>query len=103
MAKAGMALAVIGGLLILLAGLAAWAGFAPLGMWYVAGVAGYVLAVIFGLITLIGGWWSGKPGKESVGGIIAVIFSLLGFLVGGGWWIGSILGLIGGILIWMKK
>jgi len=101
--KAGMALAVIGGLLILVAGLAAWGGFAPLGAWYLSGMTGYLLAVLFGLITVIGGWWSSKPGKESMAGIIAIIFSLLGFLVGGGWWIGSILGLIGGILIWMKK
>jgi hypothetical protein len=103
MAKAGMALAVIGGLLILLAGLGAFANFTPIGMWYITGAAGAGLGVLFGLITLIGGWWSKKPGKESMSGIIAVIFSLLGFLVGGGWWIGSILGLVGGILIWMKR
>ena len=102
--KAGMALAVIGGLLVLISGLAAFAGmtYSPIG-WYVAGATGYGLAVLFGLIALVGGWWSKKPGKESMGGIIALIFSLLGLLVGGGWVIGSILGIIGGILIWMKK
>jgi len=103
MAKTGMALSIIGGLLILISGLAAFGGIMGVIGYYVTGATGYGLAVLFGLIVLIGGWWSGKPGKESMAGILSIVFSLLALLVGGGWIIGSILGIIGGIMVWKKK
>jgi hypothetical protein len=43
------------------------------------------------------------PGKEVVGGIIVLIFSLLSIIVGGGFYLGLVLGIIGGILGILKK
>jgi hypothetical protein len=40
---------------------------------------------------------------EIAGGMIAMIFSLSSIIVGSGWLIGLILGVIGGILALLKK
>ena len=43
------------------------------------------------------------PGKEVIGGILVIIFSILSIVIGGGFIIGLILGIIGGILGLAKK
>ena len=104
MAKTGKWLAMIGGLLILIQGIAVWmgAGVPAIGYWVLgATMMSFVLAVIFGILVLVGGWWSDKPGK--MGAILALVFSIIALGFGGGWIIGSILGIIGGLMLWMKK
>jgi hypothetical protein len=43
------------------------------------------------------------PGKEIIGGIIVLIFSIISIVALGGFIIGMILGIIGGILGLLKK
>lgn len=67
-------------------------------VWFaVIGTAG----LIFGVLILVGAGMihSGEPGKVRVGSILVLVFSILSlFTVGGGFFIGFVLGLIGGIL-----
>ena len=74
----------------------------------IPGMAGLGLAIaavglIFGIIVLIGTWMMMKPGKETAGGIIVLIFSILSIIIGGGFLIGMILGIVGGALALAKK
>jgi hypothetical protein len=62
-----------------------------------------VIAIVFAVIIIIGAILIFMPGKEMVGGIIVLIFSLLSIVTGGGFLVGLILGVIGGILGLMKK
>ncbi len=60
-----------------------------------------VVGLIFGILILVGATmiYSGEPSKVRIGSILVLIFSILSLLtVGGGFFIGFILGLIGGIL-----
>ena len=60
-----------------------------------------VVGLIFGILILVGATmiYSGEPSKVRIGSILVLIFSILSLLtVGGGFLIGFILGLIGGIL-----
>ncbi len=64
-----------------------------------------VVGLIFGILILVGAVmiYSGEPSKVKIGSILVLVFSILSlFIVGGGFFIGFILGLIGGILglIW---
>ncbi|MEO3993529.1 MAG: DUF4064 domain-containing protein [Desulfurococcaceae archaeon TW002] len=73
-----------------------------IGAWIT--IIGFV-GLIFGILILVGAVmiYSGEPGKVKTGSILVLIFSILSlFTVGGGFFIGFILGLIGGILglIW---
>jgi len=62
-----------------------------------------VLAVIFAVVILVGAYLIYSPGKETVGGIIVLVFAVLSLVTGGGWLIGMILAIIGGILGLVKK
>ena len=95
---------MLGGIILLISGLMYFADPAAYSViaWYITGQAGAALAVISGILALAGGWQINK-GSASTGGALAVIFALVGFAVGGGWAIGSILALIGGILGFVKK
>ena len=60
------------------------------------------IAVAFGVAILVGAYFIwGK--MESTGAVIVIIFSVLSIFVGSGWLIGLILGVIGGILAFLKK
>ncbi len=62
------------------------------------------LGVLSGFLVIIGALLIYMPGKEVIGGVVVLIFSLLSVLGGGGFYfIGTILGIIGGILGIMKK
>ena len=63
----------------------------------------WVLGTIFGFLVIIGAILIYIPGKETVGGTLAIIFSLFSIVIGGGYFIGLILGIIGGILGLKKK
>ena len=62
-----------------------------------------VIAIVFAIVILFGAYLIYSPGKQVAGGIIVIVFSALSILTGGGWLIGLILGLIGGILGLLKK
>jgi len=44
-----------------------------------------------------------QPGFESIGGILAIVFSVLSIVVLGGFMFGTILGLLGGLMAILKK
>lgn len=59
--------------------------------------------ILFGIIVLVGAVLIYMPGKEVAGGILVIIFSLFSIIIGGGFIIGLILGIIGGALGIAKK
>jgi hypothetical protein len=61
------------------------------------------IAVVFAILVIIGALLIYNPGTQVVGGVIVIIFSALSIIVGGGWLIGLILGIIGGVLCLIKK
>jgi hypothetical protein len=103
--KAGMYLAAIAGLLLLAEGIVC-IFFRSLFVWinidFLAGLGWVVIGILLVLDGLI---VSGaaltlvvKPDMRQAAGASILVFSLLGLLLGGGWFIGSILGFIGGLL-----
>lgn len=61
------------------------------------------VGVIFAIIVMVGAIMIYMPGKETVGGILVIIFSILSIIIGGGFFIGLLLGIIGGALGLAKK
>ena len=61
------------------------------------------IGVVFAIIVLVGAFLIYMPGKEMIGGIIVLIFSILSIVAMGGFFIGMILGIIGGALGIAKK
>lgn len=61
------------------------------------------IAIIFAILILLGAYFICSPGKETVGGIIVLVFAAVSIITGGGWLIGFILGIAGGILGLLKK
>jgi len=58
-----------------------------------------IIAVVSGVVLIIGGLMiRSNPKDASLWGSIILVFSVIGFLGGGGFIIGSLIGLIGGIL-----
>ncbi|MCP8309494.1 MAG: hypothetical protein H3Z53_06535 [archaeon] len=103
-------LSLIGAILILIGGILTAIAFAWLGTLFV-GIPGLewlgglfliivVVQIIFGIIVLIGAMWinSTDRGKVRNGSIIVLIFSIIGLILGAGFFIGPILGLVGSIL-----
>ena len=62
-----------------------------------------VIAIIFAFLILVGAFFIYSPEKEVLGGIIVLVFAALSILTGGGWLVGLILGIVGGILGLLKK
>lgn len=62
-----------------------------------------VIGLIFGIIVLIGAYFIYTPGKETLGGILVLVFSILSIFAGGGFLVGLILGIVGGALGLAKK
>ncbi len=101
-------LSLIGGILILIDGLltvvaaflgaavVAGIGFAGLGLLL---IAFGIIALLFSLVVLYGALQlKSRPQTARTWGILILVFSLISFLGGGGFIIGAILGLIGGVL-----
>jgi hypothetical protein len=61
------------------------------------------LAIIFAILILWGAYFIYSPGRETVGGIIVLVFAAISIITEGGWLIGFILGIIGGVLGLLKK
>jgi hypothetical protein len=107
---AAYALSLIGGILILIGGI----GHAFLGaicgslvsMIPGAESAGGViflymsLGLICGIIVIIGAVMINKaePAKVKTGSVLVLVFSIISIISGGGFYIGTILGIVGGIL-----
>jgi hypothetical protein len=80
------------------------------------GVSGYIpdfvtdifagmaaVGLLFAVLVIIGAILIYMPGKEMVGGILVIISSILSIVIGGGFLIGLILGVVGGVLGLLKK
>ena len=100
-------LSLIGGLFIILAGaISAWIyavgaailfAFFPGGAALLIGLA--VAALLFGVIIIVGAFMlRSKPESSKTWGIIILLLALFSWVGGGGFFIGFILALIGGIL-----
>ena len=109
---AAFVLSLIGGIFILLDGilLAVVGSAIAIGGLAGSGTAGGIVSaigaigVIFGLIIIIGGvMMYQKPQSHTMWGVIVLILSLISIITGGGFIIGLILGLIGGILALVFK
>ena len=61
------------------------------------------IAIIFAILILLGAYFIYSPGKETVGGIIVLVFTAISIITGGGWLVDLILGIAGGILGLLKK
>ncbi len=108
---AAMVLSIIGGLLILLAGVVflAVAEFLealllisletldvdPVATVQIIGIIG----VLLGIIIIVGGvMMYSRPASSTVWGVIILVLSLVSIIAMGGFFIGLVLGLVGGIL-----
>ena len=62
------------------------------------------MGLILAILVIVGALLICMPGKETIGSIFVIIFSIFGlFFTAGGLIIGLILGIIGGILGFLKK
>ncbi|MGC9149119.1 MAG: hypothetical protein ACP5GI_06745 [Sulfolobales archaeon] len=104
---AAFVLSLIAGILVLLTGIIlAVAGGLVAMMLPIGKVVGLVIAlaavnVVLGILIIVGAVFinSGEPGKVKTGSILVLVLSIISLFVGGGgFFIGFILGLIGGIL-----
>lgn len=94
----GFILSLIAGILILInGGIIAAIGSMFLAFLPVASVVIAAAGLIFGIVVIIGAILLYK-GKTMIGGILVILFSLFSLSIGGGFIIGFILGLVGGIL-----
>lgn len=115
-ATAGFVISLIAGILILINGavliwlstaIETFTGFMPqmsMGIEEAAeamrtvGMTMGVIGLVLGIIVLIGAVLVYTPGKEVIGGVLVLIVSIISIVVGGGFMIGLILGIIGGVL-----
>jgi len=110
---AAFILSVLSGILILVfSGFMSmmWWMFGPSfgGMMGFGGIMGFagmmmfamsILSIVFGIIILLGGFMLyNRPEQAQTWGILILVFSILSLFGGGGAFIGSILGIIGGLL-----
>ncbi len=112
-ATLGFALSLIGAILILARGiirialgdLLVFSGSDEIRRRLLAGIALNVIgvaAVGFAVLIFVGAYLI-YAGRTTAGGVIVIVFSALSILVGSGWLIGLIVGLVGGILGILKK
>jgi len=114
-ATAGFIISLIAGIMILINALMFFAltsivGSIPMpvsipGMELVEAVFATMgmIGLIFAIIVIVGAILIYMPGKEIIGGILVLIFSILSIVIGGGFVLGLILGIIGGALGIAKK
>lgn len=63
-----------------------------------------ILGIVAGALLILSGLMiRANPKDAQLWGIIILVFSIIGFLSGGGFLIGSIIGLIGGIMVITKS
>jgi len=106
--SAAFILALIGGIFILLGSIVEAILLTVVGSIYAGfgfgGIAALliglaVVAIILGLLVLVGAiMLRSHPESAKTWGVLIIVFSLISFIGGGGFYIGAILGLVGGIL-----
>ena len=112
-ATLGFAFSIIGAILILVRGviriiagdIITFVGSDEVRRRFLAGLALNVIggiAVLFAILIIVGAYLM-YTGAATAGGTVVIIFSVLSILVGSGWLVGLIFGVIGGILGLMKK
>ena len=112
-ANLGFAFSIAGAILILLRGviriiagdIITFVGSDEVRRHFLAGIALNIIggiAVVFAILIIVGAYLI-YTGATTAGGTIVIIFSVLSILVGSGWLIGLIFGVIGGILALLKK
>ena len=97
---AAFVLSLIAGILILLNGIVIAALGAILAVFMPGlGILLAVIGLIFGIIVLVGSvmMWM-NPKSHVAAGVLVLLFSLFSIAIGGGFFLGLILGIIGGIL-----
>jgi len=105
----GFVMTIIGGFLVVLGSLILpWVlnflgisipwGPPVLPVWVLVGSG-----VILGLFVILSSVLIYMPGYEGIGGILAIVFSILSIMVLGGLIFGTILGLLGGLMAILKK
>jgi len=66
-----------------------------------------IVGLVFAILVIIGSAlvYSGVPGKVKAGSILGLVFGILSIIIGGGFFIGLILALIGGVLglLWKPR
>lgn len=108
-ASIGFIMVIIGGFLIVLGSLLLPWILTFLGVslpWGPPVVPMWVLVamgVVLGLFVILSSVLIYQPGFESIGGILAIVFSLLSIMVLGGVLFGTLLGLLGGLMAILKK
>ena len=114
---AAFLLSLIGGLLILANSSAFLFGMAMMGFGGMMGGMGMmgpalmgfpwfmsVLALVFGVLIILGATiLYTRPEQAQTWGIVILILSVLSLLSGGGFFVGSILGILGGVLALITK
>lgn len=97
-------LSLVGGILILINGLAI-ALVGSLFLWFFgAGIVMIVVGLILGFAVVLSAiMLNANPREHVTWGIMIVVFSVLSIVIGGGFVIGLILGLIGGILALVQE
>ncbi len=112
-ATLGIVFSIVGAVLILMRGLIrivtsdviTFVGSDEVRHRFLAGIALNIIggvAVVFAILILVGVYLIYNK-MEATGAVLVLIFSVLSILVGSGWLIGLILGVIGGILALLKK
>jgi len=104
----GLILSLVAGVLILIGGIIwfidpnFYSHLSPALGGFNLGVATYILgglAILFAIVVFIGSYYVYLPGGyEMIGGTVVALFSIISIATGGGFIIGAILGLIGGVL-----
>lgn len=97
--NAAFVLSLIGGIFILINGLLLAIGGAFLIAFFGAGIVLILLGLVFGFGTLLAALMlNSHPRDHVTWGVIIIVFSILSIVIGGGFIIGMILGLVGGVL-----
>ncbi len=109
MIRTGFVLSLVSGVLVTLQGLlhvirTQWALELGLGEFRRHSLRGIdfkvlgIVTLVLGIVVLIGAYLMRRPGREREGGITVIAFSVLTIFTGGGYFVGVILGVIGGAL-----
>jgi len=81
-----------------------WGG--PLMAWPLGGMMIFTstIGIVSGIMLITGGLMvRTNPSDATVWGVIILVFSIIGFIGGGGFFVGSLMGLIGGIIAIMAN
>lgn len=107
-------LSLAGGIIIVLGGISAWiwhtAFYSQMswmmgGPWFTAMIAGTsIIGIVSGALVILGALlMSFRPHESQKWGVLILVFSLLSFFGMGGFFVGAILGIIGGSLALVKR